>query len=143
MVRTGEYFVADDNPARPLQDGRGWPGFAYTFYVPFAPLVDADGRLVVYRCQPDEAVSYHTQGHDHDGVAVVFQGSFQSRTNAQGGAPSEAQLRILPGFLSYLCGRYRVTSAALRTHSNFTKPDCPGFALEEHIAALRAAGGTA
>src|SRR4051794_27866328 len=50
MVRTGEYFVADDNPARPLQDGRGWPGFAYTFYVPFAPLVDADGRLVVYRC---------------------------------------------------------------------------------------------
>jgi hypothetical protein len=143
LLRTADYFITDDNPARPLQDGRGWPGFAYTFYVPFAPIADDDGRLVVYRCQPDDVVSFHTHGHDRDGVAVVFQGSFRSLTNARGGAPSEAQLRILPELIAYLRARYGVGVDALKTHSDFTKPDCPGFDLEQRIAALRAAGGNA
>lgn len=63
---------------------RGWPGFAYTFWIQSGSpdQVDRDpyGRLVVYRGNLDKTRSYHTGGRANDvGVGVALQGNTTSK----------------------------------------------------------------
>lgn len=136
LIREAEYFVAPPGD-KGIDQGRGWPGFAYTFWVPFRPAVDGEGRLIVYRCQPDDVVSNHTRTVNEDGVAVAFQGNFASVKKRDLGAPSTEQLQVFPELLTHLVKRYGVGFDAIHPHSAFTKPDCPGFELERQIHLLQ------
>jgi hypothetical protein len=86
LLNEAEFFIASDDPATSDIEGRGFPGFAYTFWVPFRPEVTQAGVPIIYRCQPDDTVSYHTGKHGEIlgrnavGVAIAFQGLFRSRT---------------------------------------------------------------
>jgi hypothetical protein len=130
MLREGEYFVAD----RP--SGRGWPGYAYTFFIPHRP-ERLDGRWVVYRGQPDDVVSYHTRGRSPVSVAVAFQGLFRCRSAETAGGPSAAQFEIFGPFLLYLCERYGLDRLAVFGHNDFGKEDCPGYDLERLVDDFR------
>lgn len=137
LVNEAEYFIADPKGTGSVSDGRGWPGFAYTFWVPHAPAVDADGRWIVYRCQPDDIESNHTRTANADGVAIAFQGTFASVEDKDAGPPSDAQLAIFEPLVRYLLRRYGIWASDVFPHSAFTKPMCPGFELERRIHVLQ------
>jgi len=137
LLREAEYFIADRGPDGSIENGRGWPGFAYTFWVPFAPLLDKRGWPIVYRCQRDWTVSNHTEGANQDGVAVAFQGRFASVERPGAGAPSAVQLAVFEPLLRHLIGRYGLGADDVLPHSHFTKPSCPGFELERRIHLLK------
>lgn len=124
--------------------GKGWPGIAYHFLVPY--LLESDGpqgKHTVYRTQSDGAVSYHTGGSaNRRGVGVALQGLFASRHAVLPGAkdgPSAAQVSVLEELVEYLGGRYGMgdPSSALRGHFDYGKPACPGDAAEQWLRSRR------
>lgn len=138
LLNEARFFIGDDDPATADVEGRGWPGFAYTFWIPFKPELTPAGLPIFYRCQPDDVVSYHTRHRSAWGVGVAFQGLFRSRTSPDGGRPSVWQLQPLRAFFGYLFNRYSIGVLDLFTHSDFGKEDCPGFELEERVGDWRA-----
>lgn len=137
LMATAEYFIAPDVDGKG-SSGRGWPGFAYTFYVPFQPPRDADGRLVVYRCQPDDVRSYHTRDRDRVGVAIAFQGTFRSVDGGKGD-PAPDQVTAGEALIRHLLDRYHLDELDLYAHRDWGKRCCPGSELEILIDMLRAA----
>jgi hypothetical protein len=143
LLNEAEFFIAPDDPATPDVEGRGFPGFAYTFWIPFKPEITQNGAPIIYRCQPDEVISYHTGKHgdivgrNSVGVAIAFQGLFRSRTSREAPNPSWQQTALFRGLLDYLFSRYTLTPLDLFGHCDFGKEDCPGFDLEARIDDVR------
>lgn len=145
VLREAEFFVRKDDPLGPGLQGRGWPGFAYTFFLPHEPDCDAEGRLIAYRTQPDAVVSYHTGDLFHPGdenrrgVAVACQGHFTSRfDDAHAGQPSAAQMALLEDLWAWAQKRYaKLGPLGIYTHSMFGKPACPGARLEQWVMEQR------
>ncbi|MEO0326790.1 MAG: peptidoglycan recognition family protein [Myxococcota bacterium] len=105
----------------------GWPGFAYTFWLPFHDARDAEGRRVVYRGNPDDRRTYHTGGKANDrGVACVWQGNL---TNV---APSKHQVECAEALYPWAGIRYGLTREDFIGHSESKpfggtgKKACPG-----------------
>ena len=138
LMREGEYFIAPPG-AQGIGAGRGWPGFAYTYWVPWWPRVDGDRRIVVYRCQPDDVVSNHTHCATVDGVAVAFQGCFPPARGANC-EPSDAQRIAFGELAAHLLARHHLASAALAPHSALGKADCPGSTLAAWITEFQRNG---
>lgn len=115
----------------------GWPGFAYHFWLPHAEDRDAEGRLVVYRGNPDAARTYHTGGPCNvHGIGLCLQGNLTST------GPSVAQATALGALLPWLLARHQLQLPdGLSWHSDSArfggtgKPSCPGPAV---VAWLRA-----
>lgn len=141
----------------------GWAGMPYTFWIPFRPLSLVDLRLetnrswetrsaglhsmstVVFRCQPDDLVSWHTGGNANQiGVGVCFQG------NSTVDGLSENQIEIAEAIIPWLFERYGIgLPEGLSWHSDKseygppkTKPVCPGAAAVAWLEAYRAAGSS-
>ena len=142
-ARTLELFetmgIVETTLAQGIGAGRGWPGFAYTYWVPWWPRVDGDRRIVVYRCQPDDVVSNHTHGATVDGVAVAFQGCFPPARGANC-EPSDAQRIAFGELAAHLLARHHLASAALAPHSALGKADCPGSTLAAWITEFQRNG---
>lgn len=150
-------FAGAVGMARFCVDHRGWPGAAYTYWVPREPDVDTDSRLVVYRCQPDEARSYHTGGAMNGrGVGVACQGNYDGEWDLVDGVPqvlrepTAAQLTALGAMVDWLALRHTGFHPGLDRDSNLWgltghwehgKPVCPGDALRAWVE-LRRGGGT-
>jgi len=153
VFRTGEFFVKDPNWKQKgtkwvwTGEGRGWPGFAYTWFVPFSPLVyytDAGERLIIYQCNSLDLITWHTGfGMNSNGGGLAFQGYFLEedagvKTPLKGtdGEPSEAQLEILPAFwLEY--GVPVLGASTLTGHWEHGKHSCPGRTLREKVCEIR------
>jgi hypothetical protein len=150
VVATGQFFVRDpkwkwnDTKQKWLWtgEGRGWPGFAYTYFAPFKPLVHND-KLVVFQCNPLPLVTWHTgDGCNHDGVGLAFQGYFLEPSagvnqplKGTDGQPSDEQLQIADAF--WLEYAQPILKASLLTgHYKHGKPSCPGQTLRERIEKL-------
>lgn len=141
LAREASYFVEKpDAHGGGIDDGRGWPGFGYTFWAPWWPELDEDGRLVAYRCQPDNVKSNHTRGANVDGVAIAFQGRF-APCRAADCEPSDHQRRLFAGLVGYCLNRYRLPLSAIEPHSVHGKADCPGDALASWIGEFQRNGG--
>jgi len=68
------------NSASYVVKKRKFPGPAYTFWVPFEALRDAEGHLVILRLNEDSERSWHTGNRANDrGVAVALQGNTSKR----------------------------------------------------------------
>jgi hypothetical protein len=129
--------------------GRGWPGFAYTWFVPFKPIIwvdpDTDTELyLIYQCNDLNTISWHTGDHQNDiGGGIAFQGYFLEPDagiihpmKGTDGSPSEAQLQIYEGFWSAYA--QPVLGATILTiHAEHGKPSCPGQVLREKTLELR------
>lgn len=144
ILRMGRFFIRSPWPI-----GRGWPGFAYTFYVPHAPeiwepdLAWGDGRYVVYQCQPLSVWSYHTGpkkgaqipiGANETGISILFQGSFTARRH-----PSDAQKFIAPRLWDLLKKAQGFSNGDLYTHAMYGKKACPGPWLSDWVQETRQA----
>lgn len=133
-----EGFKGLEGSARYVVMKRGFPGTAYTFWLSYEPDFDADGRLVVYRAQPDDVVSWHTGGLNRTGVAVGWQGNLSEMP------PSFAQLRAAIQLCTYLDGRYSLDHDVPHSyHSEAArfggrpKRSCPGSHVERWVRAWR------
>jgi hypothetical protein len=156
VFNTGSFFVRDPtwvtNPryGKPKQpefvwtgEGRGWPGFAYTWFVPFMPLVYKD-KWVVYQCNRLDMVTWHTgDGMNTPGGGLAFQGYFLDPDagitvpmKGTSGEPSEAQLTILSEFWTDYA-RAVLKSTILTGHWEHKKPTCPGQTIREEVCRLR------
>jgi hypothetical protein len=147
LLHTAEFFVADDNPATEDVEGRAYPGFGYTFYVPWQPELGIDFVPIIYRCQPDNIHSYHTKHHNIGGVGIAFQGHFRSRNERFApDSPSPWQRAIFQPLLRYLIFHcYQLSPLSVFGHNDFGKEDCPGDEInawidQYRIDSLRAAG---
>ena len=143
-LRIAEYHSAPrlrDPQGHVIGGGRGWPGGAYTYVVPAMPEV-REGRLVVYRCWPDEWVTWHTgRGHNSRGVGVCVAGHYYSRHAPRGGGeprPDDTAMAALLGLIEdYLLPRHGLTWADVLGHFDCGKPTCPGDALEGLVRTRR------
>lgn len=113
----------------------GWPGSPYTFWIPKKPERDDLGRRIVYRCNPDEARTYHTGGRaNHTGLSVAFQGQIHPDLPKYSGPPSKDQFVCSRALLDSLKDTHlglRGKSWALGhcesgPHGGNPKSTCPG-----------------
>lgn len=137
---TAQFVVNEDDPEAPGLQGRGWPGICYHFFVPFSPEM-RDGKIVVYRCAPDELRTYQAGRPWNDWcVSVGFQGTFASQFHVCGGEPSEAQTIAWRELVFYLLERYDLDPFELWPHAWAGKPSCPGKTITQWLRMHRAAG---
>lgn len=122
--------------------GRGWPGPAYGFVVPYYPELE-DQRWVVYRLWDDEWVTWATYGENESSISVGCAGMHETRHMPMWSAnnardPSHAQMTAVQSLvLDYLLPRYNLGPSDVRGHFDFTKPTCPGDVLEAWVRAQR------
>lgn len=128
-----------------LGNGRGWPGFAYTYYVPYSPVVYR-GKSVIYQCNDLNTVSWHTgNGCNSNGVGIAFQGYFESKhiknfqpMKGTSGIPSDIQLSLAKDiYKDFFSPVFGVMPLGVQTHSMHGKVTCPGDHLEEVVAEIR------
>ena len=124
--------------------GRGWPGAAYTFLVPYRPEV-VDGKFEVYRLWDDQWRTFHTGGRwNGRAVAVGFGGSLNTRhaprfSADRGRDPTNEQFEAgTELILEYLLPRYGLDAeTGLKGHFEAGKPTCPGDILEAWVRLQR------
>jgi len=126
-------------------NGRGWPGMPYHVYVPYTPMIDGDGRMIVWQTQDFDVRSYHTGGgQNKHGIGVVCQGLFVSpyclKTLKRQPTPdpSEAQKTAIRHVWTWLSGLYGLSpDPSLSCHAWHGKPACPGRWLEDWVRRMR------
>ncbi len=117
----------------------GWAGTPYTFWIPDLPDLDPEGRIIVYRGNPDEMRTYHTGGRANThGVSWCFQGN---RTKK---GPSPEQVEAWKAFVPYATRRYGLRleeswapfcpHSASRKWGGSGKKACPGPFIERLVA---------
>ena len=114
---------------------RGWPGFAYTFWVPYHRVRDDKKRIIVYRGNEDVTRSFHTSGSNERGVAVCLQGNLTNR------GPTRAQVEVLEALIPWAFDHYGFDSPECLTwHSEIgRKKSCPGAPTVKWLTEYREA----
>src|SRR5690606_3631108 len=105
------------------------------------PDKDAEGRIAVYRAQPDDVVSYHTgKAANRHGVAVCWQGDLSETM------PTEDQCTMARRLCAYLDARHQLdpnaphsTHAEAGTWGGKAKASCPGLHVSAWVAAYEPA----
>jgi hypothetical protein len=148
IVRDPTYF--DDGKWRGT--GRGWPGMCYSYFFSYEPELTPDGKVIIFRCRPDDSKSWHTGGHNNEAIALGFQGYFRSRHMGRfrarkgdktNGQPSQAQQDMLAAsWAEYFKPTFELTDQDLFGHFEAKRPKaaCPGDWLENFVLTTRKAG---
>lgn len=121
-----------------VQSKRGFPGAPYHLWVPYLPVRDDEGRLVVFRLCEDEYRAWHTGDVANDrGVGLCLQG----RLTKSG--PSPAQAEALEALIPWASARYGLPWASIREWLGYhsigarwggrNKAACPGAATERWL----------
>lgn len=116
-----------------------WPGIGYHYGVTLRPSRDDDNRLILYRLQHPDTLSYHTRGASVRTLGMVLQGH-------HGDEPlTDFQVEVLEGALPWIADEYDWDlSKALAWHSNplrfggAPKLACPGKHAVAYLKAYRA-----
>lgn len=132
---------------------RGWYGCAYPFWMSKVLDRDEEGRLVVYRTQPDDVRSWHTGGRmNRVATAIGVQGAYDGEWDLTDRGiprverePSEDQIKALPLLVDYLAKRHGVELGrrhedddwGLTGHWEHGKPVCPGDYLRRWVMEYR------
>lgn len=124
--------------------GRGWPGAAYPFHIPFFPDV-VDGKAIAYRLWEDDWHTWHTGAQfNKRGTAVGLGGMLITRKAPKWSAkaardPNPVQFACMETLvLDYLLPRYGLTpEEGLSGHFEAGKPTCPGDVVEAWVRMQR------
>jgi len=148
VMNTANFFVTDpkyDAKGNWLGNGRGWPGFAYTFYVPYEPEMH-EGKWIIFQCNPLKRISWHTgNGQNEISIAICFQGYFYSEhitryfpRKGHDGHPSQAQIECAEEFWKLYCmEKLKIGDHEIYGHFDFGKLACPGADLENIVRYYR------
>ena len=151
---TAEEYTAAKKAGRDARKrnigGRNWPGFAYHVFIPYAPELDSEGRMIIYQTQEFDVRGTHTGGGQNaKGIGVVCQGLFVSKyvkkqpKRQPTPDPSEAQKVAAESVWKWLSEAFALTAKpALSVHAWHGKPACPGQYLVNWVTEKRAASVT-
>ena len=141
VINTASFFIRDpkwNEAGKWIGNGRGWPGFAYTYFIPFEPEI-YQGKVVIFRCNLPGMVTWHSSDNKNN-EAIVCQGYFKSRhikkfkpSKGTDGEPSELQIVALTEFIEYK--KMQHPDLKVLGHCDSPKPKitCPGDVLEKLI----------
>jgi len=131
----------------------GYPGSTYTFWIPQEFDRDNDHRLIVYRAQRDDVVSWHTGGGMNAvGASVCFQGNYDGDGDGMASrAPSLDQFEAAEELIRYASGLYGIDlhgfddehGWSLTGHWEHGKSVCPGDAIKAWVKRIRSNGTAA
>jgi hypothetical protein len=126
-------FDGMQGSARFVVKHRGWPGFAYHYWVPYHHHHETGG-YVVFRGNADDRHTNHTFGWNARGVSVCLQGNLGKT------GPSPHQQECLEALLPWIAAKHRLDLPhALTWHSECTrKKACPGKATAAYLERVRA-----
>jgi hypothetical protein len=118
------------------KDKPAWAGFAYTYWHADVPDLLPDGRLVVYRGNPDHLRTFHTGGPaNRHGVAQCFQGDRSKKP------PSPEQVECFDALSGWLRERHALADAdpfcphsGSKRYGGSGKSTCPGPFIEALLA---------
>lgn len=106
---------------------KGCPHFCYHFGI------QKDGTIVQANEVTD--ITWHTVGQNTTGIGIMLVGNFSGKGYMKGEAdPMPEQMQSLNILVNWLMKEYRIHRTQLFGHSDFGKPDCPGFVIDEWIA---------
>jgi len=120
------------------QRSPAFPGPPYHLWLPYLPLRDAEGRLVVFRACEDSYRAWHTGGEANDrGIGLCLQGKLGKV------GPSPTQVEALEALIPWASQRYGLPWTLMRTWLGWhavgskwggrDKPTCPGSATVEWL----------
>lgn len=99
--------------------------------------------MIVYRCNRDEELSYHTGGLNHESVSVVWQGQLNDQLPHYK-EPSPYQLELAEAFYPWVVQHYGFTKKdQVSFHSEAgefggrAKAICPGRGVEAIVTEFR------
>lgn len=98
--------------ARYHVEQHGWPGIGYHF------VIGQDGT--VYRCNPDDKISYHCSGQNGHSIGVCLVGNFELSP------PTPAQLKSASGLMRVITAKYEWVDKTPYGHKDFSSTNCPG-----------------
>lgn len=103
-----------------------WPHIAYHFYI--------DKKGVIYWCNSLEDWTWHTGPKaNRNHIGIVCGGNF-SGTGYQGKElPTQLQLDALKNLVNWLKPNLYLNNKQIKFHSNYGKPACPGYNIENYI----------
>jgi hypothetical protein len=142
LLNTWSFLVRDPSytsDGKWKGNGRGWPGGAYTYYLPYRPII-YKGKVVIFKCWDHDWVTWHSSDNDHS-EAIVCQGYFRHRSMKRFrprkgcplGRPSEAQdIALMAFLLEYAVGEMGIPEKNVKGHCDSPNPKaaCPGDAIE-------------
>lgn len=134
-VATASFCVRANDPATSGLEGRGWPGIPYHYFIPFEPEV-RNGKIVVYRCQPNGALTNHAGPWNNESIGIALQGTFDARLFA-GRQPSDEQRTALFGLFDWLEGMLGIDCWERWPHAWRGKPSCPGATVVSWLVFAR------
>ncbi len=136
--------------ARFVVKHREWDDPAYTFWFPRVPELDANGRFIVYRCNPDPVRSWHTGGVMNTlGVSFGVQGNYDGDGGEIEITQTDAQTVCLEAMIPYCEQRYTRFRRhdlddrggyLLTGHWEHGKSVCPGDSLQKWVRGVRLEG---
>jgi hypothetical protein len=139
------YHTADprhDEQGRVTGGGRGWPGPAYQYLVPFFPAT-VDGRFEVYQLWDPSWVTYCAGAYWNPRTVSVGLGGMHDTRHApkysagQARDPDPAQFDAMKGLvLDYLLPLFGLDEDGLLPHAWAGKPTCPGDVVEAWVCSL-------
>lgn len=103
---------------------RGWAGIGYHY------IIEKDGTII--QGNPLTNISYHVGGENTRSVGICLSGHFSKEQ------PSAAQLRSLKKLVGYL-RRKLPQRLTIHGHREFSKTNCPGDELVQHLKTLQIA----
>jgi hypothetical protein len=153
ITRDPSYTVTKtDDDGKPTKwkwngDGRGWPAMCYSYFFCYEPERTPDGKLIIFRCIPDDHKSWHTPSHNGKAIAFGFQGYFKSRHMGRfrprrgdhtNGKPSQEQQDMLvASWEEYFKPTFGFTNDDVFGHFEAGKLACPGDELESWVLNTR------
>lgn len=132
-------YIGAKASARYVVNQRGFPSGAYTFWISQEPDRDEEGRIAIYRMNPDERRSWHTGGEANAvGVAICWQG------NLRRFEPTPEQIEAAEALYPWVAARYGLDSPEqFGMHSEADeynvkiKVSCPGPYVEAWVREWR------
>ena len=135
-LRGGDGFAHMCSSARYVVKHRGWPGFAYTTWIPFFDCFDSAGARVVYRGNYDETVTYHAgKGPNQKGIAHCLQGNLSRREI------STHQQMVLPVVLAFFAQKLGIPDQCIghfQATDGSPKATCPGISGKAWVLGYQA-----
>jgi hypothetical protein len=122
--------------------GRGWPGPAYHYLVPYYPAVE-DGRFVVYQLWDPSWITWCAGPYWNPRTVSVGLGGMHDTRHApkysagQARDPDPGQFDAMRGLcLDYLLPAFELDEDDLLPHAWAGKPACPGDVVEAWVCSL-------
>lgn len=119
-IAINRYHISPNNH---IKSG-GCPKICYHY------TIEKDGTI--YKVNSESSIVWHCAGQNLNSIGICVLGDFDAiEYTGKNGSPTKKQFKSLELLLNNLVSKYNLEK--INTHSNFGKPSCPGYDIEDYI----------